>query len=398
MPWTNEAAPTTIFGPNWWDYDSDERRPVRVGNDTRVFKFFKGDLPPGAQGPLIGTEDEWLHGLSFEKWVAGGYVNPNGCWPVVQPVGGAELGGGGLEPEPGGLEVSGGPGTYSSSGPIVGVGTLAAGGGADITLVLAAGAAGLLTNSGQGDAQLTTTVTAAGEAEASGAGDTLLSLPVVAAGHVWVWGVAGEQIVLPVTVIGHLETSGGADVLSVLYAHAGIGGTAASGEADVDEVPGLTEDYVLLATSDFSNAGTVDLTGLTGYDWYLLVAWNLQSSSGAVPDLYLRTSTDGGSNYDAGSTDYQNGFSTAAQLQTIGLAQTGTNSHTGTLKVYMPGLNGPSLHKLFLWEGLKWDGSSLSYGNSTTRALARLTTSAVDAVRLLGSTGNIYGKVRVYGY
>ena len=64
----------------------------------------------------------------------------------------------------------------------------------------------------------------------------------------------------------------------------------------------MAEAWELISTSNPSAASSVDFTDLSSYK-FLRVTWELEVS-GTNPDLEMRTSTDNGSSYDNGGTDY----------------------------------------------------------------------------------------------
>jgi len=77
-------GPPTVFTDRFWD-DRERFIPPGVGVVPGSLKPYWGPLPPTTVRPLVGSPVEWVEGLSYERWIANGYVDPIGCWPVVQP-------------------------------------------------------------------------------------------------------------------------------------------------------------------------------------------------------------------------------------------------------------------------------------------------------------------------
>jgi hypothetical protein len=125
--------------------------------------------------------------------------------------------------------------------------------------------------------------------------------------------------------------------------------------------------------------------------------------------LILRTSTNAGSSYDAGASDYSWAFSnindsstvsdngaTASTSPQVGtsLGNASTKSFSGEIKLYKP--TSAAFHTLF-----QFDGVYVSAANSTIRVYGigrRLTAADVDAIRFVMSAGNIAeGDFALYG-
>lgn len=50
--------------------------------DLESFKIHRGPTPGPGFGPVVGSPAEWISGLSYEKWINGGYQNPVPCIPI----------------------------------------------------------------------------------------------------------------------------------------------------------------------------------------------------------------------------------------------------------------------------------------------------------------------------
>jgi hypothetical protein len=170
-------------------------------------------------------------------------------------------------------------------------------------------------------------------------------------------------------------------------------GTDGSGNKGWQTAPGNTPLY----TSSNSNVGTIDITGLTGYAWYLIQAWNLRNNGGAMAALYLQTSSNGGSTFDNGVSDYSYSGAFANDSKWILLssfAGNGVATNSASLTLWLPGLAGVSIDKMMHGMIVQAFGSNPTIA---TVACMRLSTSIINAVRLWASSGNIDGEVRVYG-
>jgi hypothetical protein len=154
-----------------------------------------------------------------------------------------------------------------------------------------------------------------------------------------------------------------------------------------------------LFSQDATNVSSIDATGLTGYAWYHLQAWNLRSNGGAMPSLYLYTSSNNGSTFDNGASDYvyTGGFGNDSKIQLLGSFPGNGNTESGaSLSLWFPGLGGTTICKLL--HGFVTTMNGMSGASITAFAAIRQSTSKIDAIRLIGSNGNLDGSVRVYGY
>jgi hypothetical protein len=157
--------------------------------------------------------------------------------------------------------------------------------------------------------------------------------------------------------------------------------------------------WALIHSSDNTNVATIDITGLTGYDTYLVEIYDCTATTAGGAVLWLRTSTDGGATYDAGAGDYVNTSGAASALLLTGASNapdddSAENSLALTVNVYGPA--GTTHPKLFRWLGGYYNNDIGAFV-SVNLAGKRAATADVDALRLLMSTGNINAKVRVYG-
>lgn len=166
-------------------------------------------------------------------------------------------------------------------------------------------------------------------------------------------------------------------------------------------VSSSTSQWTLISTATASGSATLDFT--TGFSsTYCRWMWVIDSIYPATNNsqFYMRTSTDGGSTYDSGATDYEfantlNGSGSSDSY----IKLTGNLSNAGTLKyksvIQVSGLLNSSENQKFFYI------SDEAYSTSKTKAVAygsRKNTADIDAVRFLMSSGNISGgTIRMYG-
>lgn len=169
---------------------------------------------------------------------------------------------------------------------------------------------------------------------------------------------------------------------------------------------------VLLATKTAASSATLDFTEFNNaaYRRYEFEFENVKPATDSV-DFYIRTSTNAGSSYDAGATDYAWGSDgtsagTATQGASAGdvaiLMSTAVKIGNAAAEYGVSGLvdvsGAPSatVFTEFRWHVTYWNTAGamvqLSGGG------ARLAASDVDAARFLFSAGNITsGTIRMYG-
>ena len=177
--------------------------------------------------------------------------------------------------------------------------------------------------------------------------------------------------------------------------------------------PGL----VLLGSHTASNASSVDIgSGLDldavidgTYDVYILEIVSTTPTADSV-NLFLRTSTDGGSSFAAASNSYgwslvhmDEGISTVSgsndgndsEIQMNGdtIGNDTGESYNATVKIYDPA--NTSFNTLIRFEGVyvMATGNSSHFVGGGQRQAAE----SVNALRILCSSGNISGKFYLYG-
>lgn len=163
-----------------------------------------------------------------------------------------------------------------------------------------------------------------------------------------------------------------------------------------------------IETKTASSSSALTFTGLnSNYKSYLVICRNILPASGGA-HLLLRTSTNGGSSYDSGASDYAfTSISWAAGAQFISSdnAETylemvrnlsGTAGHGWGGHFYIHNPSGSGNYTVVEGGGSGWNGS----GNYATNSIggARIAAADVDAIQLYMSTGNIAsGTFLLYG-
>ncbi len=166
---------------------------------------------------------------------------------------------------------------------------------------------------------------------------------------------------------------------------------------------GSSGGMILLATATASASSTLDFAGYfsSTYDQYICLIADLRPSGTA--SLYLRTSTDGGSSYDSGASDYEWGMfyrssSTGSSddqsdPQIVMTPGGASSSHgiQGIVRIHNPlGTN----YRLFSWE----IAYTLTDLNRVCGAGMRNAAQDVDAIRFFPSAGTFTsGSIRLFG-
>lgn len=172
------------------------------------------------------------------------------------------------------------------------------------------------------------------------------------------------------------------------------------------EITGAT----LLETESASASASLDFTDLdaTRYQDYLMVVSNIAPSSDGA-NLWIRVSTDGGSNYKSGASDYtqasfnrdtagsQGANDSTGQAQIVltqgGVGAVGNEKCSGWVRFHSPGAGG----KVIVTWHLGYFGTDGNIRFVTGTALYT-GTSAVNAVQILASTSTLAsGSVYLYG-
>lgn len=198
-----------------------------------------------------------------------------------------------------------------------------------------------------------------------------------------------------------------------------VGATITAGSANITITNGAgsitisTNDsatqWVQISSSTASSSSSIDFTSLssTYISYWVFIQDLVPASDGTT--LYLRTSTDNGTSFDSGASDYDWEWissDTSANTPTVDTADseitltdtdigTGTNEKlSGHVTIFNPSASN--------YTKAVWD---VAYMNSSSAALKtvsgggyRVSTTAVDAIRFIMSSGNIAsGTFVLYG-
>lgn len=170
-----------------------------------------------------------------------------------------------------------------------------------------------------------------------------------------------------------------------------------------------SSQWVKISSATASSSSSIDFTGLSStYEAYKVIISGLTSSSNR-DTLYFRTSTDNGSSYDSGGSDYQWGYLETSTSSNSAKTDTSDseihltdNEHgdqsneTADLEVTIYDPSATTFTKIN-WSCMMTDDSS-----ATRRAYNgggyRESAADVDAIRFIMSTGNIAtGEFILYG-
>lgn len=156
--------------------------------------------------------------------------------------------------------------------------------------------------------------------------------------------------------------------------------------------------WTRLATATASASAVIDFTLSSAYAAYRLVFSHVVPVTDNV-SLWVRTSTDGGSTFSAGASDYR--YSTAIEAEGGGLTST---SSTGAAQLVVNNSLGNASNEQSSGEIVLFNPAAAKYGMLTwtmvgvdTAGLSRfatggglrLTAADIDAVRVMYSSGNI---------
>jgi len=164
----------------------------------------------------------------------------------------------------------------------------------------------------------------------------------------------------------------------------------------------------LITSTTASAASTVDFTSFRDdalYRNYVVYGANITLSGAATTDILLRVSTDGGSSYDSGASDYNYG---ATAFGDSGATTTFVDSANDSIKLteshdaavpmgFIFRIYSPSTTQRIV---IEYDSSFGGGSNTVQRATGvgrRNASQDLDAFRILPSTGTISGEFQLYG-
>jgi len=203
---------------------------------------------------------------------------------------------------------------------------------------------------------------------------------------------AAQQSIAGVGSSGQLLTSNGAGALPTFQAAPSSG------------------SWVFLQTATASNSAAITFTGLTStYSAYKVFISNLAPITDAT-NFYMRTSTNNGSSYDSGASDYAWVVQTSEMATSPTQADTGDNADS---EMQFSNSLGNASNEVSCWEITIYNPSAAAYCQITVAgqvtnptparftlegAGVRLTAADVDAIQFLMSSGNISaGTFKLYG-
>ena len=193
--------------------------------------------------------------------------------------------------------------------------------------------------------------------------------------------------------------------------------SAGAGAAPAFEaIPAVTVDLVLLSTQTASNAASIDFTSShfdnSTYTSYVFKAFSISpATNGAF--FMCRTSSDGGSSYDSGSSDYDwalfhidtngsandidiadDGIDMYRSAGNIGMSNVAAESGSGT--IHVDGAGVADYTKVY-GEVLAYDSASTASNCKATFGGHRNSAADVDGIQFLFSSGNLDGTIKMYG-
>lgn len=175
-----------------------------------------------------------------------------------------------------------------------------------------------------------------------------------------------------------------------------------STQGSTGTAPKLLQTYSVTNGTALNITGNIDSTYRT-YEIKLIVSVLTDNA-----ELNLRTSSDGGSSYDAGGSDYDWGHRSTSTAGTDGSANDSSDAtielaanlgnastETGNLTIELWNPSNSSAHTCLSWRGNIKNGSGQSV--NVTGAGSRLAAAAVNAVRILASSGNVTATAELWG-
>ena len=157
-----------------------------------------------------------------------------------------------------------------------------------------------------------------------------------------------------------------------------------------------------------SNSSTVDFTGLTAYDNYLVIFSKVFPDTPSIINFYMRTSTNNGSTYASTNYKWTLDLGNAVINQTTGVADATNiwlspdNMNASVPSSQISGQVTLNLKNGTSYDFFAWGQSTEINDNPNFRIAAsysyRAETSATNAIRFRFSSGNITsGTFRLYG-
>jgi hypothetical protein len=206
--------------------------------------------------------------------------------------------------------------------------------------------------------------------------------------------------------VGATGANGPNGVTGVTGAVGTTGSTGATGTTGVTGATGAaapTGGWVLISTTTASNTDTIRITGMTGYNNYKIIYYNLSLTSSGI--LYYRYGTGTGPTWQAGSGTYSgvdayiltstvghdnNTAATCGALANISTATGGTQN--GELTIYNPGQSSYYHYMNYNINSFLSGAPDLVIGNAQWAS-----TTAVTAIEFFGASNVSVGTFQLYG-
>ena len=232
--------------------------------------------------------------------------------------------------------------------------------------------------------------------DANGTGNSISNIDVAdlangTDGELITWNSSGVPTTVSTGTSGQVLTSNGA------------------GAAPTFQTPGGSAGLVLLSTTTASANATIDITGLTGYSHYRIYLSAVEPATDAQ-DLRMRTSTNNGSTFDSGVSDYAWVVSQDLMSITPSNALTGDNADAAITLAESVGTAANEYVQLvidIIGAGDAKYTAITAYGiledqggqhRSVSSRGIRLSAAAVDAVQFFFASGNVNtGTFTAYG-
>ena len=175
----------------------------------------------------------------------------------------------------------------------------------------------------------------------------------------------------------------------------------------------LRAGWELISSATASSDATIEFNNLSStYSEYLVVMAGIVPVTDAT-HLYMRMSTDNGSSFDAGSTDYRYACVSNQSNATTLSGPTGTSAGTTQIQITREAMDSDTSHvnfncNLWLYDPMDAQSTFCNWTLAHERSAATLTftsgagqmyaAGAVDAIQFLCSSGNIEsGEFYLYG-
>lgn len=234
--------------------------------------------------------------------------------------------------------------------------------------------------------------------DANGTGNSLSNVDVEdlasgTDGELITWDSSGNPTTVAVGTAGHVLTSNGAGAAPTFQAASGGGG-----------------DWTLVSSATASSSASIDFTGLssTYHAYKIIITGWVPATDASFP--YMRTSTDNGSTWDSGASDYNWFFDLVVPTTSPTITRVGDNADS---QIRLGGTLGTGVNEEQCWEITLFNPSDAVYAKVighghtinddgvvrfTQFCGTRLTAADVDAIQFFCSSGNIAsGEFRLYG-